>query len=50
MRLPKEAIEEFKQIYKKQTGIELEDTKAIEEANRFFEFMKIILKPSTKQP
>lgn len=49
MALPKQAIEEFKEIYKKETGIELDDAKASEEANSFFEFMKIITKPIVKK-
>lgn len=47
--LPKEAVEEFKQIYKKEVGVELTDEEATEKANRFFRFMKVITKPIAKK-
>lgn len=48
MTLPKEAIEEFKQIYKKEAGVDLTDAEAFDKANRLFNFMKVITK-SIKQ-
>lgn len=49
MTLPAEAIEEFKQIYKKEMGVKLTDTEAIDKANRLFNFMKVITKPNEKK-
>ncbi len=49
MTLPKEAIEEFKQIYKKEVGVELSDAEAFDKANRLFNFMKVITKPIQKK-
>ncbi len=47
--LPKEAVEEFKQIYKKEVGVELTDEQATDKANRLFRFMKVITKPIAKK-
>lgn len=41
----KEAVEEFKQIYKKEFGEELGDGEAFEKASKLFNLMKILLKP-----
>ena len=49
MCLPDKAIEEFKQIYKKETGITLSYDEAIKKANKFFNFMKLITKPTKKK-
>jgi hypothetical protein len=49
MSLPPEAIEEFKQIYKKEVGVELTDAEAVDKANRLFNFMKVVTKPVQKK-
>jgi len=45
MSLSKEAVEEFKQIYKKEFGEELGDCEAFEKASKLFNLMKILLRP-----
>jgi len=44
MILSKEAIEEFKQIYKKEFKEELTDQEAYERATRLLEFYKLLYK------
>lgn len=43
--LCKEAIEEFIAIYHKNFGIQLAFEEAEEKANKFFNFMKLIIRP-----
>lgn len=45
--LNKEAIEEFKQIYLEEQGIELADDVAMEKAQAVYGFFEAILAPST---
>jgi hypothetical protein len=44
MILPREAIEEFKQIYKKEFGEELSDQDATERATKLLDLYKVIYK------
>ncbi len=46
--LPPEAIQEFKEIYKDDTGEELSDQEALELANRMFNFLKLTYQPITE--
>ena len=41
MQLPKEAVEEFKNIYKKEFGIMLPDEEAGKQAAYFLDFMSL---------
>jgi hypothetical protein len=41
--LPKQAIDEFKQIYLKDKGVLLTDKQATEEAQVFFDGLKILI-------
>ena len=43
--LPEEAVAEFKEIYKKEFGETLSDKDARNEAEAFFELMRIIARP-----
>ena len=43
--LPEEAVAEFKEIYKKEFGQVLSDKDARDEAESFFELMRIIARP-----
>jgi hypothetical protein len=45
MKLSKEAIEEFKEIYRKECGEEISDQEAYEKGSRSIELFKIIYKP-----
>ena len=49
MQLPEESIKEFKNIYKKEYGILLQDKEAREQAESFLDFMKIVTKPVDKR-
>jgi hypothetical protein len=42
MQLSKEAIEEFKQIYKEEFGEEISDQEAMEKAVRLINLMRVI--------
>jgi len=42
MNLPREAIEEFKEIYRKEFGEELPDDEASQKANNLIELFQII--------
>lgn len=46
--LSKEAVEEFKAIYKKQFKKDLTDQEALEKATSLINLMRIIYKPMTK--
>jgi len=48
MQLSKEAIEEFKEIYKKDTGKELSDQKDYEMARNLLRLFKAIYRPIPK--
>jgi len=45
MQLSKEAIEEYKQIYKKKTGKELSDQGAYEQASSLLKFFELVYRP-----
>jgi hypothetical protein len=45
MSLPKKAIEEFKQIYKKKFEEELSNEEAVVKANSVFRLMKVVTRP-----
>lgn len=49
MRLPQEAINKFREIYRKDYGVALNDEQAIEIASSFFQLMKIAYKPIPKK-
>lgn len=51
MKLSKEALTEFKQIYKEEYGIELTDSEALDKAITLLRLFKAIYKPinNTKQ-
>jgi hypothetical protein len=46
--LPKEGIEEFKKLYKKSFGKELNDVEATRRANNLVAFYRAVLRPSKK--
>lgn len=48
MSLPKDAIKQFIKIYKKEIGKELSFEDATVQANKFFNFLKLITKPQNK--
>ena len=50
MTLPKKAIEEYKQIYKKQFGEELTDAEAQEQATNLIEFFELLIAIDKKKP
>lgn len=43
MQLPEDAIKEYKQIYKKQYGVEITDAEAQEQATNLLEFFKLLI-------
>lgn len=45
--LPVEAVIEWKELYKKETGTDLSIEEATTRANRMFRFLKTITKPSS---
>lgn len=45
--LPKEAIEEYRQIYKKVFGVDLSDEEATLRANNFFNLYKVVNSPTS---
>jgi len=45
--LPVEAVIEWKELYKKETGTDLSFEEATTRANRMFRFLKTITKPSS---
>ena len=47
--ISKEALEEFKRIWKKEFGTEISDSDALESATKLLNLMKIIYKPMTKK-
>jgi len=49
MSLSKEAIEEFKEIYRQEFGEEISDQKALELALNLLNLFKVIYKPITKK-
>ena len=46
--LPKEAIEEYKKIYKNAYHVELSEDEATEMANDLFEFMRAVYLPANE--
>lgn len=44
--LPKEAIDQYKKIYKNAYGVDLEEAKATQMANDLFEFMQAVYLPA----
>lgn len=49
MPLSKEAIEEFKEIYKKEFGEEISDQEALEKATKLLRLIEIVYKPMTQK-
>lgn len=47
--ISKEALEEFKEIWKVETGSEIDDQKALIEATRLLVFMNAIYRPLKKE-
>jgi hypothetical protein len=47
--LPKEAIEELKQIYQEENGKELSDSEALEMGNNLLNLFSVLLKPPSKE-
>ena len=47
--LPVEAVIEWKELYKKETGTEISIEEATTRANRMFRFLKTITKPSSSK-
>ena len=47
--LPQKAIDEFKEIYKKEFGKELSDKEAKLKANELMELFRVLLKPTPKK-
>jgi hypothetical protein len=47
--ISKEAIDEFKAIWKSETGSEIDDQKALAEATRLLVFMNAIYRPLKKE-
>ena len=47
--IPKEAVEEFKQIYKKEFGVEINDEEAIFRANKLVNLYKAVYGDSFNQ-
>ncbi len=47
--LPPQAIEEFKQIYKEEFGVELSQAEATEKAINLFNLMKLLLEKKKKE-
>jgi len=45
--LPQDAINEFKDLYRKQYGVVLSDTEAARRANNLMRLYRAVLKPST---
>lgn len=45
MSLPKEAIDQFKEIYLREFGLELSQNEATQRANDLFNLFKTLLKP-----
>ena len=46
--LPKEAIQEYKRLYKKRFGKELDDVEASRRANNLVAFYRAVLKPNDR--
>lgn len=46
--LPKEAIDEFKKIYKEEFGDDLSDSEATEKAAHVFNLFRVICEPDNK--
>lgn len=47
--ISKEALEEYKRIYKKEFGKEISDAEALEQATKLFRLMEIVYKPMPKK-
>jgi len=45
MKLPKEAINEFRQIFENRYGIKISDKEASEKANKLFNTIRLIYRP-----
>lgn len=43
------AVQEFKKIYKKDYGVELDDGVAFELAHKFFHMMRVVYRPIKKR-
>jgi hypothetical protein len=48
--LPKEAIDEYKVLYKERYGVDLSDAEASFRANHLVDFYKAVLEPEDDQP
>jgi len=47
--IPKEAIEEFKKIYKKEFGVELSEEEALRRATNLLNLYKAVYRPIIKE-
>lgn len=47
--ISKEALEEYKRIYRKEFGKEISDAEALEQATKLLRLMEIVYKPMTKK-
>lgn len=43
MQIPKEKVDEFKDLYRKRFGIDLSDQEALEKGTKLLNFMRIII-------
>lgn len=49
MHLSKERVEEFKRIYKKETGKDISDEEALDSATSLVEMIRLVYKPIKKK-
>jgi len=49
MQIPKEHLDKFKKIYKKQFKEELSDSEALEKATKLIRLIEIVYKPMTEE-
>jgi hypothetical protein len=49
MNLSKERVEEFKKIYKKETGKDISDEEALDSATSLVEMIRLVYKPIKKK-
>ena len=45
MQLPKECIDEFKQLYQEYSGIEISDAEALDQATKLLSLMSAVFRP-----
>jgi len=49
MQIPEEHLNKFKKLYKKQFGIELSDSEALDKATKLIRLVEIVYKPMTEE-